>query len=89
MAKKGDHAHKRARKDVHPDFADNQRWAPLTSGFMVASIIGFFVSLLYITKFSASLAFAFATVFFCMFIACIISMRRASPDAQLAARPIK
>ncbi len=66
-----------------------REWAPLTTGFMVASIIGLFVSILYVKKFSLSLAISFAIVFFCMFIASMISMARASPDAQLSARPIK
>ena len=87
MAK--DHRHKRIRSDIHPDYAGDTRWAPLTTGFMVASVIGFFISALYVSKFSIPMAVAFSLVFFCMFIACMISMARASPDAQLAARPIK
>ena len=90
MAKRRvNHEHGPVRKDIHPDFAGDRRWAPLTTGFMVASIIGFFVSVLYISKFSLPMAVSFATVFFCMFLASMISMARASPDAQLAARPIR
>lgn len=89
MAKKGDHEHARVRKDVHPDWGDDNRWAPLSTGFLVVSIIGFFVSILYVSRFSWSLAVSFGVVFFCMFLASMISMARASPDAQLAARPIK
>lgn len=88
MAKKS-HKHGRIRSDIHPDYAGDTRWAPLTTGFMLASIIGFFISALYVSKFSIPFAVAAAIVFFCMFIACMISMARASPDAQLAARPIK
>jgi len=53
---------------------------PLSSSFMLTSIIGFLVSALHIPtmadKFPSapSYAFAFSIVFFCMFIASIISM---------------
>jgi hypothetical protein len=87
MAKK-DHEHGPVDKG-HPDWSADSRWTPLTAGFMVASIIGFFVSILYVYKFSLSLAISFAIVFLCMFFASMISMRNASPDAQLAAKPIK
>ncbi len=90
MAKQRVHEHGAIRSDVRPEFPSRAReWAPLTTGFMVASIIGFFVSLLYISRFSWPMAASFALVFFCMFLASMLSMARASPDAQLAARPIK
>lgn len=88
MAK--DHQHGPVERDIASELPQGARqWAPLTTGFMVAAIIGFFVSALYVYKFSIPLAVAFAVVFFCMFLACMISMARASPDAQLAAKPIK
>jgi hypothetical protein len=81
------HKHGRVSSDL-PVERDG-RWAPLNTGFLIASILGFFISLLYVSKFSVPMAVAFAVVFFCMFLASMISMARASPDAQLAAKPIK
>jgi hypothetical protein len=89
MAKRSDHKHGRIRKDIPDEVASKRKWTPLTTSFMVASILGFFISAVYVSKFSLPMAVAFAVVFFCMFIASIISMGRASPDAQLAAKPIK
>jgi hypothetical protein len=90
MAKGSDHRHAHMRRDVPKEFPEGSRqWTPLTTGFMVASIIGFFVSLLYVSRFSIPMSVSFAVVFFCMFLASIISMSRASPDAQLGARPIQ
>ncbi|MEM4239756.1 MAG: hypothetical protein QXM31_01465 [Candidatus Woesearchaeota archaeon] len=90
MAKKNSHSHGSVRRDIPGELPAGARaWTPLSAGFMVASIVGFFVSLLYISKFSLPMSVAFAVVFLCMFLASIISMGRASPDAQLAARPIK
>jgi hypothetical protein len=84
------HEHGPVRRDIPGELPARAReWSPLTTGFLVTSIVGFFVSVLYITKFSLSMAVSFAIVFFCMFLASMISMARASPDAQLAARPIK
>lgn len=91
MAKGRGHRHGQVKKDVYGDFPQGKRqWTPLSTGFMVASIIGFFASVLYVAqKFSLKIGVAFAVVFACMFIASIISMDRASPDAQLAIKPIK
>lgn len=90
MAKRSDHKHGKVRKDIVGDIGDSRRWAPLTTGFMLTSIICFFISAIYITqRFSLKIGIAFSVVFFCMFLASLISMGRASPDAQLAARPIK
>jgi hypothetical protein len=87
---KDDHRHAHIRRDLPAELPEGSRkWTPLSTGFLITSIIGFFVSLLYVTKFSIPMAVAFAVVFFCMFLASMISMDRASPDAQLAARPIK
>ncbi len=87
---KDDHRHAHIRRDVPVEFPEGSRkWTPLSTGFLITSIIGFFVSLLYVTKFSIPMAVAFAVVFFCMFLASMISMDRACPDEQLAARPIK
>jgi uncharacterized protein (DUF58 family) len=62
--------------------------APLHASFMLLSILGLIISLFYITKASLNFGLAFGLVFFLMFIASVISMTRASPDAQLAAVPI-
>ncbi|MEM4247124.1 MAG: hypothetical protein QXR48_02680 [Candidatus Woesearchaeota archaeon] len=90
MEKKSNHRHGPVKKDISGELPkDARQWTPLSAGFMVASIIGFFVSALYISKFSIPMSVAFSVVFFCMFLASMISMRRASPDAQLGARPIR
>lgn len=90
LKKRVKHEHGQIKKDVSPELsAKARRWAPLPASFMVASIIGFLISVVYIPRFSSSLAAAFAVVFFCMLIASLISMERASPDEQLAAKPIK
>ena len=88
IKKRKGHKHGRVKRDIRPELPPgSKKWAPLSAGFMVASIIGFFVSILYVKKFSISMAVAFSIVFFCMFLASMISMSRASPDSQLAARP--
>jgi len=66
-----------------------QKVAPLKASFMVTSMIGFLISVVYISRFSSTWAVAFALVFVLMFIASMISMTRASPDEQLYARPMK
>ncbi len=87
---KGNHTHGKIKRHIRPELPPGaKKWAPLSTGFLAASIIGFFISLMYIRKFSISLSIAFSIVFFCMFLASMISMARASPDAQLSARPIK
>ena len=58
--------------------------APLSSGFMLASIIGFIVSLLYIWGLSPSFGFAFAAIFAVMFVASIVSMTKAPIEDELA-----
>ncbi len=87
MAKRGNHRHGRITKDIPSE--QTRRWTPLTTGFMITSIIGFFISLLYVSRFSLPMAVSFAVVFMCMFLASMVSMARASPDAQLGAKPIK
>jgi len=61
--------------------------APLRSGFLVTSMIGFLVSVLYIPQFSKTWAFAFGIVFTIMFVASMISMVRGAPEEQLYPRP--
>ena len=53
------------------------KYAPLSGGFMITSIVGFFVSSIYISDFSLNWGFALSIVFIIMFIASIISMTKA------------
>ena len=53
------------------------KYAPLSGGFMIASIVGFFVSAIYISDLSFNWGFALAVIFVIMFIASIISMTKA------------
>ena len=53
------------------------KYAPLSGGFMIASIVGFLVSSIYIADFSINWGFALAVVFVIMFIASLISMVKA------------
>ncbi len=53
------------------------KYAPLKGSFMAASIIGFFVSVIYIADFSVTWAIALGFVFIIMFIASIVSMEKA------------
>jgi hypothetical protein len=48
--------------------------APLKTSFMAASIIGFFVSVYWVSKVWEQMAFAFAILFVLMFVASLISM---------------
>lgn len=58
--------------------------APLSSGYMATSIIGFLVSLLYIYPvFSPAWGLAFGIVFALMFIASMVSMTNAPIEGQL------
>ena len=61
--------------------------APLRTSFLVTSMIGFLISVLYIPQFSKNWAFAFGIVFTLMFVSSMISMMRGTPDEQLYPRP--
>jgi len=61
--------------------------APLNSVWFATSIVGFIVSVTYITTISLSWGVAFAIVFAMMFGAGLLSMRRATPDEQLMPMP--
>ena len=63
--------------------------APLKTSLLVASMIGFLISAVYIPKFSITWAFAFGIIFTIMFIASMISMVRGTPDEQLYPLPKK
>ncbi|MBI4448860.1 hypothetical protein HY641_02435 [Candidatus Woesearchaeota archaeon] len=73
-----------------------RRAAPLTNTFLIISIFGFIISMYLVFPMTqittesgpvsfdgTTWGFAFAFVFFCMFCAAMISMRRAAPDEQL------
>jgi hypothetical protein len=55
------------------------KYAPLSSGFMVVSIIGFLVSVWMVMGWSESCGFTLALFFVLMFIAAIVSMTKAEP----------
>ncbi|MBN2052533.1 hypothetical protein JW756_03445 [Candidatus Woesearchaeota archaeon] len=57
-----------------------ERHVPLTSGFMLTSILGFLISILFVMKLSVTWGFTFALVFLIMFIASIISMSKIEAD---------
>ncbi|MBI4451492.1 hypothetical protein HY642_05945 [Candidatus Woesearchaeota archaeon] len=64
--------------------------APLSSSFMVASMVGFLISVLFIPKvLDNTWAFTFGIVFTAMFAASFLSMTRADPDPQLYPRPAR
>ena len=60
--------------------------APLNTSFMVAAMVGFLVSVLYIPRFSLNWAFAFGLVFTCMFVASLISMVSGPETEQLRSK---
>ena len=59
------------------------RAAPLKSSFMLAGIIGFLISVIYLPKFSLNWAFAFGLVFLIMVIATLVSMTQSKPVLPL------
>ena len=66
-----------------------EKVAPLKASFMVTSLVGFLVSVIYVQQFSLTWAVAFAFIFVLMFIASMLSMTCGAPDEQLYARPMK
>ena len=57
--------------------------APLNSAFMLSSILGFLISVVYVRTLSVTWAFAFGLVFFLMIVASLISMFQAPVRGQL------
>ena len=53
------------------------KYAHLSAGFMLTSIVGFFVSVFLVWKMSISWGFTFALFFAIMFVSSIISMTKA------------
>lgn len=58
--------------------------APLSNGFFITGIIGFLVSVFYIYPRSPSWGFTLIILSAILFLSCIISMRHAPIEAQLA-----
>jgi formate hydrogenlyase subunit 3/multisubunit Na+/H+ antiporter MnhD subunit len=58
------------------------RVVPLSSGFMLTSIVGAMVSAIYVYPKSSSFGFAFFLFFVLMFIAALVSMTLAPIDAE-------
>jgi len=54
-------------------------WAPLSAGFMLTSILGFFISIWLIMDLSATWGFTMTLFFVIMFISSMISMTKAEP----------
>jgi len=67
-------------KKIRNKVSRNRRIAPLKASFMIVSIIGFFVSAFWLYGLTPSYATAFAFLFFCMFIASLISMTYAPTE---------
>ncbi len=57
--------------------------APLKGTFMIASIVGFFVSAIYVLPRSKSWGFAFTLVFVMMLVASLISMTYSPIESEL------
>jgi hypothetical protein len=53
---------------------------PLSSSFMLTSILGFFVSVYFVMQLSTTWGFTFALFFVIMFIASIVSISNIDPD---------
>jgi len=53
------------------------RYAHLSAGFMLTSIVGFFISTFYVWKLSLSWGFTFSLFFVITFIASVVSMTKA------------
>ena len=58
------------------------RFVPLTSGFMLTSIMGLMISLLYVMKLSVTWGFTFAVFFGVMLIAAIVSMSNMEAEVR-------
>lgn len=55
-----------------------KRFAPLSSSFMIVSIMGLLISLIWIWKFNSSWAFALTILFASMVIASLVSMQKSA-----------
>jgi len=59
------------------------QYATLSNSFLIAGLLGFLVSTIYLPKIDPSWAFALGTVFLMMVVASIISMIKGIPEPQL------
>lgn len=57
--------------------------APLSSSFMLVSLIGIIISTMFLSKLSLNWAFIVGFVSICMFIASLISMTKAPVEEEL------
>lgn len=57
--------------------------APLTGGYMITSIVGFLISVMYVYDVSNRWGFTFALFFVLMFVASLISMTYGPDEAML------
>lgn len=65
-------------------FLEKFQAAPLSSGFFFVSILGLLISLFSWDDFGATWSFTFIVFFGAMFIASLISMRKAPIEAEIA-----
>lgn len=56
--------------------------APLTGSYMITSIVGFLISIMYVYDISNRWGFAFALFFMMMFVASLISMTYGPDEAM-------
>ncbi|MBU2560859.1 MAG: hypothetical protein KKD17_01060 [Nanoarchaeota archaeon] len=61
--------------------------APLKSSFALAAILGFILTVIYTDRIGEDWAFALGFVFALMFVASMISMKKAPIEAQLEMSP--
>jgi len=57
------------------------KFTPLSGGYMISTMLGFLISVVYVWKLSPSWGLAFAIAFAVMFIASLLSMTYADPDS--------
>ncbi len=62
---------------------------PFSSGFMLTSILGFMVSVLFVMDYSPTWGFTFALVFVIMFVASIVTMSRIEADDKYSLEELK
>ena len=60
--------------------ASMERGIPFSSGFMLSSILGFFISVFFVMKMSPTWGFTFALVFVIMFIASVVTLSHLEAD---------
>lgn len=57
---------------------------PFSSGFMLTSILGFFISVFFVMKISVSWGFTFALVFVIFFVSSVVSMSQIEAEDREA-----